>query len=87
MVNEHNISSKFHSAICAFGWWRVLLFVLFQQKLITEDTMELKHLKEANLPGPVDMIGMIILMEKHTSLCLGIIWAMCFFSVQVITIF
>jgi len=42
--------------------------------------MEWKHLKEANLQGPLDMCGMIILMAKHTFLCLGIIWAMFFLS-------
>jgi len=46
--------------------------------------MEWKHCKEANLQGPVDMSGMIILMAKHTVPCLGIIWTMCFYSVQVI---
>jgi hypothetical protein len=38
--------------------------------------MEWKHLKEANLQGPVVMSGIIILMAKRTVLCLGLIWAM-----------
>jgi hypothetical protein len=49
--------------------------------------MQWKHLKEANLQGPVVMSGIIILMAKHAVLCLGLIWAMYFSQFKLLSIF